>query len=391
MTRLGPKAVLPVVVLAAAVLGAVVMVAARPRVEMRALEAHPPLVRVVGVAMRPLRLRVRTHGTVVPRTESHLVAEVGGRVTWVSPALASGGFFAAAEPLVRLDPSDHALRLARAEAALASAQSQARLAARNRARSAELAREGLVASTQREDAEHAAAAAAAGLRDAEALLAQARRDLERTTLEAPFDGRVREEHVDPGQFVERGTRLATLYAVDYAEVRLPVPDADLAFLDLALAHRGDRVSARGPGVVLTARFAGGEHRWKARIVRTEGELDARSRVVWAVARVDDPYGDRAGGDRRPPLAVGMFVEAEIIGRTVPEAVVLPRGALRGPDRVLVVDAGDRLRERRVNVLRTEGDRAIVSDGLRAGERVCVSPLEASAEGLPVRPVAEAAS
>ncbi len=392
MSRARLRALLPIAVLLVAVVGAGVMVAARPEVETRAPDVQAPLVRVIAVGLEDVQLRVRTHGTVAPRTESNLVPEVGGRVVWVSPALASGGFFSAGEPLLRLDPTDYRLRLERAEAGLASARSQARLTARNRERSDQLARDGLVAPTSREDAEHAATAAAAAVRDTEAALMQARRDLERTTLTAPYAGRVREEQVDVGQYVERGVSLARLYAVDYAEVRLPVPDADLAFLDLGLDDRG-AAPAGGPAVVLTARFAGQEHRWDGRIVRTEGELDPKSRMVHAVARVDDPYRTARTGsdDGRPPLAVGMFVEAEILGRKVPGAVVLPRAALRGEDRVLIVDGEDRLRERRVTVLRADGEQVVVSAGLAAGERVCVSPLETAVDGLRVRPVTEAAS
>ncbi len=390
MSRLRPKVVLPILVLLAALAGAAVMVAARPEIETRPPDVQAPLVRVVTAEPRDVRLSVRTHGTVAPRTESNLVPEVGGRVVWVSPALASGGFFSAGEPLLRLDQTDYRLRVERAEAALTSARSQAGLTARNRARSDQLAREGLMAPTTREDAEHAAAAAAAAVRDAEAALAQARRDLERTTLVAPYDGRVREEQVDVGQFVDRGASLAKLYAVDYAEVRLPVPDADLAFLDLALDHRGRAPSGAGPAVVLTARFAGQVHRWHGRIVRTEGELDPQSRMVYAVARVDDPYRADAA-DTRPPLAVGMFVEAEILGRDVAAVVTLPRAALRGADRVLLVDGQNRLRERAVTVLRADGEQVLVSAGLEAGERVCVSPLETAVDGLLVRPVAEAAA
>jgi RND family efflux transporter MFP subunit len=382
-----PKVLLPFAVLIGAFVVAAVMVAARPSVETRPPDVAAPLVRVFEVVASEVRMAVRTQGTVAPRTESALVPEVAGRVVWVSPALAAGGFFRAGEPLVRLDATDYDLRVKRAEAALDSARSQAELAARNRTRSRELSADGLLPATSREDAEHAAASTAAVLRDAEAALDQARRDLERTTLSAPYDGRVRDEKVDPGQFVERGSALATLYATDYAEVRLPLPDAELAFLDLALEHEGDAPREAGPAVELSARFAGGQHRWQGRIVRTEGEIDPKSRMVHAVARVDDPYRQAAEGGR-PPLAVGMFVEAEIAGRTVKDAIVLPRSALRGADEVLVVDAEDRLRTRRVTVLRSDGERVLVSAGLSPGERVCVSPLEAVSEGMRVRPVAE---
>lgn len=382
MSGRGARILLPLAVLVGAMAIAAVMVAARPQVETPPPEVSEPLVRVLEIAPRDLSLTVRAHGTVVPRTESALIPEVAGRVLWISPAFAAGGFFRAGEPLVRLDPTDYDLRVERAEAALDAARSQAALAARNLRRSQELAGEGLLPKTSREDAEHQAAATAAALRDAAAALDQARRDLERTTLVAPYDGRVREERVDVGQFVERGTTLATLYATDFAEVRLPLPDSDLAFLDLALEHRGDAPES-GPPVRLRARFAGREHTWEGRIVRTEGEIDPKTRMVHAVARIDDPYGRGAEGER-PPLAVGMFVQAEIAGRTLPGAVVLPRAALRGRAEVLVVDAENRLRIRPVAVLRSADDEVVISAGLAPGERVALSPLEVVVDGMRVR-------
>lgn len=240
--------------------------------------------------------------------------------------------------------------------------------------------------TTLDDAENAARVAAASLREAEAALEQARRDLERTELRAPYAGRVREKLVDVGQFVERGTPVARLYAVDYAEIRLPIPDEEMAFLDLPLDYRGAAHQGAGPTVILRADFAGGRHAWEGRIVRTEGEIDPRSRMIHAVARVDDPYGRGTPG--RPPLHVGLFVEAEILGRELPGAVVLPRAALRGDGRILVVDADDRLRGRQVDVVRVDGEQAIIRSGLAAGERVCVSPLETVTDGTKVRTVAD---
>jgi hypothetical protein len=177
-----------------------------------------------------------------------------------------------------------------------------------------------------------------------------------------------------------------------------VPDAELDFVDLPMLYRGETPEGGGPEVRLRARFAGGEHTWDGRVVRTEGEIDARSRMVNVVAQVEDPYGrgeatnggDDGGGDpgaaqrERPPLAVGLFVEAEIRGRRVEEAVVLPRSALRDGDRVLVVDADGRMHFREVEVLRGERSQVVIGGGLAAGEDVIVSPLSAVVEGMQVR-------
>jgi multidrug efflux pump subunit AcrA (membrane-fusion protein) len=186
--------------------------------------------------------------------------------------------------------------------------------------------------------------------------------------------------VDVGQFVNRGSAVATIYAVDYAEVRLPIPDEELAFLDLPLNARRYAAESVVP-VTLRARFGGKQSEWQGEVVRTEGELDPRTRMVNVVARVPAPYGSHNG---RPPLAVGLFVEAEILGLQAKNVVVLPRSALRSGDQVMLVDAEDRLRFRVVDVLRSARDQVLVRGGLEPGERVCVSPLESAIEGMRVR-------
>jgi len=370
-------------VLALGAVGAVALIAARPQAETRPPAAEPPMVRVLAVTPEDVQLQVRTHGTVAPRTQSELVPEVAGRVEWISPALAAGGFFEADEPLLRLDRRDYEVALASAEAALARAESEAGLTRANRERSRALAGTGVVSTAELDGAENNARVAAAAVDQALAARERARLDLQRTELRAPFAGRVREKQVDVGQFVSRGTAVARLYAVDAAEVRLPIPNDELAHLDLPLAYRGDPDPGAGPAVTLRVAIAGVTHEWHGRVVRTEGEIDARTRMVHAVARIDDPYG-AGGAPARPPLAVGLFVEADIEGRRLRDVVVLPRAAMRDDARVFVIDGDDRLRMRAVELVRATRETVVIGGGLRAGEQVVVSPLEAAVDGMRVR-------
>jgi multidrug efflux pump subunit AcrA (membrane-fusion protein) len=171
--------------------------------------------------------------------------------------------------------------------------------------------------------------------------------------------------------------------VDVAEVRLPIPNEELAFVRIPLSYRGDSSNVRGPEVHLKAQFAGNEYVWKGRIVRTGGEIDQSTRMLYAVAEVRDPYGH--GKDpSRPPLAVGLFVEAEIMGNWLKDAVVLPRAAIRGTDTVYIVDSDQRLRFRTVDVFRRERESIVVEAGLESGELVCISPMETVVDGMRVR-------
>jgi multidrug efflux pump subunit AcrA (membrane-fusion protein) len=133
-------------------------------------------------------------------------------------------------------------------------------------------------------------------------------------------------------------------------------------------------------VTLSAEFGGQQLSWTGRVVRTEGQIDTMSRMVHVVARVNN-------AEQATPLSVGLFVNAEIEGLIADDVVVLPRSALRDNNRVLVVDAEDRLRYRDVEPLRLYHDEVLVKAGLAAGERVCVSPIQTAVEGMPVKPVA----
>jgi multidrug efflux system membrane fusion protein len=381
------KILLPLCVLALGVLGAAAIIAARPAVSTAPPEIQPPLIRVVFARTEDVRLRVRTQGTVQPRTESTLIPEVSGRVTWISPALAAGGFFEAGDLLLRIDSQDYAVAAEAARAQLARRQSELRLAEAQLGRARDLSTSGVVSEAELDEAENMARVTRAAEREAKTALEQAETNLERTEIRAPFAGRVRQKQVDLGQFAVRGTPVATLYAVDYAEIRLPVPDAELAYLDLPLFYRGEFEEGAGPEVIVRAAFAGGTHEWRGTVVRTEGEIDPQTRMVNVVARVDDPYARERPG--QPPLAVGLFVEAEILGRSVAGVFVLPREAVHGADRVHVVDAEGRLRFRTVEVLRADRDSVLVRSGLATGERVCVSPLEAATDGMRVRVQEEA--
>lgn len=389
-TRNVLRALLPVLILGLSAAASRAIVASRKTPEPSPPEEHLPIVRTVVAQASPVVLRVEAQGSVLPRTETRLMSEVAARVVELSPRLAAGGFFRAGEVLVVLDDTD--LELAQEEARARVAQAETRLA-QERADAA-VARRDWQALGRDEEApplvlrvpqlEQASAELAA----ARAALTKAQRDVERARVRAPYDGRVRSRAVDLGQYVERGTPLATVYAVDYAEVRLPVQDKDLAQLDLGL---GPAAGEEGPRVLLEAEFARRRHRWEGRVVRTEGAIDPRTRSVVLVVRIDDPYAPQGEEDprERPPLLAGMFVQASIEGRHLDAAVVLPRAALRSGGRVFVLGGDARLDIREVTLEGGDEQAVVLAAGVAAGERVIVSPIELPVEGMALRAEATA--
>ncbi len=345
---------------------------------------EPPAIRVLTVRPEAVQLRVHSQGTVAPRTLSELVAQVPGQVVEVGQGLEPGAFFDEGEVLLRLDSRDQKLARRRALASLERARAEEEYAEAMLRRQKRLGEAGVASPSAIDEARRAARTASARRVEAEVDLADAEQDLERTTIRAPFDGRTLSRSIDVGRFVAVATPLAELHAIDHAEVRLPIPDSELAFLDLSLGDDVDLASA--PRVALTAEFAGRTHRWSGRIVRTEARIDPRTRMVHVVARVPRPYDPDPEDPERPPLAAGLFVEAEIEGRRVDDVVRIPRETLDDEGHLFIVGEGDRLERRRVDVLRVERREALIVDGLDARDRVSLMETRWASDGLAVRPV-----
>ena len=290
------------------------------------------------------------------------------------------GFFEAGELLFEVDPVDYQIALDQANANLNRAQGELAFAEKDYKRQLDLKQRQSISQAIEDDALKRLQIAQAVHQDAISKTAAAKRDLSRTSVVAPYQGRVRSENIDLGQYVSRGVALANLYATDFAEVRLPLQDEELAYLDVSLANESNGAKGRAQ-VNLTANFAGQPQRWLGEIVRSEGEIDAVSRMIHLVARVKAPYEPRAG---QAPLAVGLFVEAEILGRTLENVVVLPRTAIRNEDRVFLIGQDQRLELRQVKVVRRLGDQVIVGAGLVDGDRICLTVMDDAVPGMRVR-------
>jgi RND family efflux transporter MFP subunit len=382
------------------------LIATREKPETEDLIAPSPLVRVITTRAEDLRFSVETRGTVAPRTESDIVAEVQGRVVWMSPNLVVGGLFRAGEELLRLDDREYRIAQDRSRAMITLRESEARLAKAEADRRRELSQRGAASISDLDQFESRALVASASLDEARAVFEQAALDYERTVVRAPYDGRVRERDVDVGRFVSVGTKLARIFAVDYAEVRLPIQTDDLAFLDVGLSGPASGTTGTTP-VRLTGRLGGRTYHWPARLERAEAAIDDQTRMLHVVARIDDPYALRSPSDAEPdsetkpnpsrgvgtdeplvtprgtsdristeirvPLPAGLFVDAEIEGRAVSGVIVLPTMALRDGNRVFVaeeVPAGIEQEE--------VAHSAVAGEGASAGEDSSSSSLDRGA-------------
>ena len=373
--------IIPLIIVVVFIFGAAGLMATAPVLEPTAKKPVPTTVRIVEVEPKSVRLMVNSQGSVMPSTESQLIPEVSGRVVWMSPNLVAGGYFTEGQLLVRVDDVDYRNSLERAQATLERAEAEEQHARYEYQRLESLAERNLTSRSQLENSLRAQRVAGANLRDARANYEQAQESLDRTQMSAPFTGLVRSEAVDIGQFISRGSAIATLYASGQVEVRLPIADRQLAFLDLPPTLRGELPEGLRPKVTLTAEYAGQQLVWQGEIVRTEAEIDVSSRMVQLVARVPNIDG-------QTPLTVGLFVNAKIEGLLAEDIVTLPRSALRNNGQVLVVDTDNKLQFRTIKQLRLYQDNVLVKSGLSRGERVCLSPLQTAIEGMTVSPIVE---
>ena len=371
MSRKIKRALLITGIFVAAFGGAAMLGNLKPPPQTRDLPNPAPLVEVLELKSYDASFRIASQGTVRPRTETVLSAEISGAIVDISPKFVAGGVFRAGETLMRIDPTNYEVAVARAEATLKQRRIEFDGAERLRSQG------------YRAESEYASAAAA--LAAAEADLVNARRNLERTSISLPYDGMVRNKEADLGQYVNPGTRLGVTFATDYAEVRLPLTDQDLAFVELPGAADVSRSGgAAGPSVDLSAIQQGEMRHWPATIVRTEGVVDESSRVTHAVAQIDDPYRLNTADDGQSPLPMGTFVSADIEGTSVDNVVRVPRIALRANNELMVVDEENRLRLRTVDVMRADGQYAYLRGGAVAGERICLTTIESPLDGMPVR-------
>lgn len=375
---------LPLLIVAAGVLAAVVLIGNRPQPQKVVRENTGALVETFPVNRGQRRVKVQGTGTVQPRQQVEIIPQVSGRVVEISPSLVVGGFFRQGELLFRIEPTDYHLAVDRARAGLAKAEfelatieGQARVARQEWER---------FATTGKEDPnplvlfEPQLKNARAALLAARAALGQAELDLERTSLRAPFAGIIRSEAIDLGQFVRAATPVAVLAGTADAEIIVPLPLPDIDWLQIP---RPGNTEPGSPATIQLA-TAGRRVEWSGRIARSLGEVDPQGRMARVVVSVNDPYGLNAPGGEQPELAVGTFVQVTLHGAMLPDVAVIPATALRDDDQVWLMEQGA-LRTRKVEVVRRGRDEVVIGAGLQAGDQVVLTTVAGAAEGMKLRP------
>jgi len=366
------KFVMPVGILVLALAASMWIRSVKPEPEARQAPVSTLAVEVLRLQTTSYPVVIRTQGTVQPTLANTLVPAVAGTITHLSDAFVVGGAFSEGEILMQIDARDYEIALTQVQANLAQAeaqlQEQAALAERAVDEWKSLGRRGQPSALTLREPQLAAARANRDAAQAQVL--QAELDLQRTTLQAPYQGVVLERNVDPGQFVARGAAVGRIHSIADVNVRLPLTSRQLTYLDLPDAKRAS--------IELHATLGRQALVWRGELTRAEG-VDARTQQLNVIARVADPYTQA-----KLPLRVGQFVQASIQGQVLEDVFVIPRSALREEREVLIVDEQQRLQRRAVNIAWSDERVAAIDEGLNDGELLIVTPLSTVTDGTPVR-------
>ena len=350
--------------------------------------AAAPLLKVEVMIAAPtsFKMNISSQGTVAPKREIDLVSQVSGKIIGVADNYANGGFFRSDQKLVEIEPADYEFAVIRAKAQVARIEEQVALE-KGRSRQAKREWRDLGDSTAnklflRQPQLHAAEAT---LESARADQQKAQLDLARTGISAPFQGRIRETFVDLGQYVTPGARIAKVYSTDVIEVRLPLSDREAVLVDLPVSYE-DSQSHSYPTVTLRSRVGDLIHEWQGRIVRTDASIDVQSRMTFAVAEVKNPF--RADpNDPRPPLSIGLFVEADIDGRVIENALRLPKNSVYRGREILVLNDNNQVYFEAVSIVRSDPV-SFIAVGIKPGTKILTTRISLPINGMKVEPLLE---
>ena len=314
---------------------------------------------VQKAVLHTVQLKLRSQGEVVPRRRTAITAEVGGKLVGINPRLEAGEVFKKGELLLQIDRADYEAALAAAQAALAEANLALEM---EEVRKAQALRDWGKIGSKEEPSNLVKrvpqlASAKAKIKAAQGGVDKALRDLDRTELTAPYDCRIERTYIDAGAVVRPGVPLVNLISRGAVEVRLPFSLEDYGFLQ----RKEDKVIGE---VMAHGRIGGKVVSWTGRMVRSEEIVERSTRSINVVVE----FGEGTG--RFPPI--GMFVQAIVTGVSIPEVVEVPRVAMLNGGEVLLVKEG-RLEFRAVDVLRTETDVVLVTEGLLGGELIVLTP------------------
>lgn len=387
-------------ILIGALAAAASMVLLRPEPASRPPPSLVPFALTAPVEAGEGAIPVHAAGTVQPRAEVDVTAEVSGKVVWVDPAFESSGRVREGQPLFRIEDTDYRNRVQQARANVAlqrvevlKVEEESAVARSQYERFRE--RQGSEANSDTPSPlalwEPQLQAARRALERDGAVLREAALNLARTEIRAPFDGIVRSESVDVGQYVAAGQSVGRLYASGSVEVVVPLSDDAAALLpglwDLRAGEADTRIAVR-----VIAEYGDQSYAWNGYLDRGAVTLDEQTRTIDVIVRVSRPFSSGSPVDAdldpgtAPPLLVGKFVDVELQGLAPEQYFKVPDSALRTGDEIWVVRDG-KVTIVPVQVLQRSDNVVYVTGALEANQPVVTGGIRLATEGMAVQTAA----
>lgn len=375
------KPAAPLLILAISIITAWLLMTTSPKASRAEPGKKAQMVETVTVEQQTVNIRLRGLGTVIPSQFVTLYPEVSGRVDSILDGLMPGSRVKKGELLVTLDQDEYEILVREQEAAVAQALSELKLeqGQQNIARQEyELtghklspAEEALVLRQPQLEA------AKAGLIRAQASLDQAKLNLRRTQITAPFNSQVINNSVYPGSQVSNSTALMKLISTDRFWIELEVPVEQLKWLNFANEHSG------GSSVVITSpQWSGGSR--QGRLISVSPELNDGSLMAKVIIEIEDPLSQREKNKGKPPVMVNDLLSAEIVGKKVDDAFVVPEALIRNSNQIWVLTRDSTLEIRTLSPIYRDSGKAILLSGLEDGDQLISSSLTTPVNGLPLR-------
>ena len=351
----------------------VLLIRNKPIAEIKEVEKKTPFVKTMILKSQKVNARISSQGFIRPKSELNILSELNARVEWISSKMEPGSSFNKGDTLIKLDKRDYELALITAEASVLNAKvNLEREKAESDIASKEWKRVGGGSGTDLALRKPQLAQAKATLEAAKAELERTKRNLDRAVFIAPFKGRVRSKNTDMNSIVFPGTMLGSIYATHYFEVQLPITDQDVKFT--GLSFNGLEIPDNKQ---LDVAFTIGDNILNGKVIRAEAEVDPRTRMLSVVASISEK-----NNDNNNLILVGQYIQATIFGMEIDNIFILPRNNVRN-ESVWVVDSQMELMNRAVDIIRFEGEFALIGEGIEEGDRLLQSRLSSLINGQKV--------
>lgn len=377
------RVILPLVIIIIGGLFTVYLLKTSPKSKRQPPLRQARLVEVVSIEPSDVPIKINAMGTVIAAQEVDLKSQVSGKIMELSPELIRGGIFEKNQMLMKIEPDDYELLVEQRESDVAAAETNLKLEYGNQAVAEQEYKllEGVVSENDKELVlrKPQLISSLSSLQAVKARLQQAKIDLERTNIVAPFNSIVKNKYIDLGAMVSQSTTLVTLTGTDEYWVEVMVPVNQLKWIEVPRQNNDAGSAAR----IYNSSAWGNETYRTGSVIRLSPDIETRGQMAKLLVSVKDPLSlnTKIVGNE---LLLGSYVRVEIQGQTVKSAHVLDRGLLHDGDNIWLLTSDNTLDIKPVDVIYRGENEVVIYDRISSSDKIITTDLAAPVEGMSLR-------